>query len=47
VAFKYQDIFENGSEDLTEYRKLTSEGVTTVKGPDGREFLQVQKRPDC
>ena len=34
-------MFENASEDPTEYRKLTDKGVTTVKGPDGREFLQV------
>lgn len=38
--FAYEDLLPLG-EDPTPYRKLTSEGVSTVTGPDGRTFLQV------
>ena len=38
--FEYEDLLPLGA-DHTPYRLLTSEGVRTVKGPDGRDFLQV------
>ncbi|WP_203567550.1 fumarate hydratase [Aestuariimicrobium ganziense] len=38
--FRYEDMLPIG-EDTTPYRLLTSEGVSTVEGPDGRTFLQV------
>jgi fumarate hydratase class I len=38
--FEYEDLLPLGV-DHTPYRLLTSEGVRTVAGPDGREFLQV------
>ncbi len=38
--FEYEDLLPLGA-DHTTYRLLTSEGVRTVEGPDGREFLQV------
>jgi fumarate hydratase class I len=38
--FEYEDLLPVGA-DHTTYRLLTTEGVRTVKGPDGREFLQV------
>jgi len=38
--FEYEDLLPLGADNTT-YRLLTSEGVQTVKGPDGREFLQV------
>jgi fumarate hydratase class I len=38
--FEYEDLLPLGA-DQTTYRLLTSEGVRTVQGPDGREFLQV------
>ena len=38
--FEYEDLLPQGA-DHTTYRLLTSEGVRTVEGPDGREFLQV------
>ncbi|MGW0041259.1 fumarate hydratase [Rhodococcus sp. NPDC003348] len=39
--FLYEDLLPIG-EDPTEYRLLTTEGVSTVEGPDGRTFLQVE-----
>jgi fumarate hydratase, class I len=38
--FEYEDLLPLGA-DHTTYRLLTSEGVRTVAGPDGREFLEV------
>ena len=38
--FEYEDLLPLGA-DHTTYRLLTSEGVQTVEGPDGREFLKV------
>ncbi|MBE3074069.1 MAG: fumarate hydratase, partial [Actinobacteria bacterium] len=38
--FEYEDLLPLGA-DHTTYRLLTNEGVRTVEGPDGREFLQV------
>ena len=39
--FLYEDLLPIG-EDPTEYRLLTTEGVSTVEGPDGRTFLSVE-----
>ncbi|MFC7219953.1 fumarate hydratase [Streptomyces polyrhachis] len=39
--FAYTDLLPLG-EDTTEYRLVTSEGVSTVEGPDGRTFLKVE-----
>jgi len=39
--FLYEDLLPIG-EDPTEYRLLTTEGVSTVEGPDGRTFLKVE-----
>ena len=39
--FAYTDLLPQG-EDTTPYRLVTSEGVSTVEGPDGRTFLQVE-----
>ena len=38
--FIYEDLLPIG-EDTTPYRLLTTEGVETVAGPDGRTFLKV------
>lgn len=38
--FEYEDMLPLGA-DHTTYRLLTSEGVNTVQGPDGRPFLHV------
>ena len=38
--FEYEDLLPAGA-DHTQYRLLTNEGVRTVAGPDGREFLEV------
>ena len=38
--FEYEDLLPLGA-DHTTYRLLTTEGVKTVQGPDGQEFLQV------
>ena len=38
--FLYEDLLPVG-EDTTEYRLLTTEGVSTVEGPDGMTFLRV------
>jgi fumarate hydratase class I len=38
--FEYEDLLPLGA-DHTTYRLLTDEGVRTVKGPDGRAFLEV------
>ena len=38
--FEYEDLLPLGA-DNTAYRLLTSEGVRTVEGPDGRVFLEV------
>lgn len=37
----YEDLLPIGP-DQTEYRLLTTEGVSTVEGPGGRTFLQVE-----
>lgn len=39
--FDYVDLLPIGP-DETEYRLLTTDGVSTVEGPDGRTFLQVE-----
>ncbi len=39
--FSYVDMLPTGP-DQTEYRLLTTEGVSTVEGPGGRPFLQVE-----
>jgi fumarate hydratase, class I len=38
--FAYSDLLPLGA-DETPYRRLTTQGVTVVPGPDGRDFLQV------
>ena len=38
--FAYSDLLPLG-DDPTPYRLLTTEGVSVLPGPDGREFLQV------
>jgi len=38
--FEYEDLLPLGA-DQTAYRLLTTEGVRTVEGPDGRTFLEV------
>ncbi|MBA3022195.1 fumarate hydratase [Propionicimonas sp.] len=40
TEFRYEDLLPIGG-DVTEYRLLTTEGVETVDGPDGRKFLKV------
>jgi fumarate hydratase class I len=40
-SFDYMDLLPIGP-DQTEYRLLTTEGVSTVEGPGGRTFLQVE-----
>lgn len=40
AEFEYEDLLPIGP-DQTEYRLLTTEGVSTVEGPGGRTFLQV------
>lgn len=40
TEFFYEDMLPLG-EDTTEYRLLTTEGVETVEGPDGTQFLKV------
>ena len=40
AEFRYEDMLPIG-EDTTPYRLLTTEGVGTVEGPDGRTFLTV------
>ena len=40
TAFAYEDMLPLGA-DTTTYRLLTTEGVRTVEGPDGRTFLKV------
>ncbi|HMT50750.1 MAG TPA: fumarate hydratase, partial [Dietzia sp.] len=39
--FVYEDLLPVGA-DTTEYRLLTTEGVSTVEGPDGTTFLRVE-----
>ncbi|MET4611438.1 fumarate hydratase class I [Rhodococcus sp. PvR044] len=39
--FLYEDLLPIG-DDNTEYRLLTTEGVSTALGPDGRTFLNVE-----
>jgi fumarate hydratase class I len=39
--FEYEDMLPLGA-DHTTYRLLTTQGVRTAEGPDGREFLQVE-----
>src|SRR6201996_5270088 len=39
--FAYTDLLPQG-EDTTPYRLVTSEGVSTAEGPDGRTFLKVE-----
>ncbi|QLQ14490.1 MAG: fumarate hydratase [Micropruina sp.] len=38
--FRYEDMLPIGADD-TPYRLLTSDGVSLVDGPDGRQFLQI------
>lgn len=40
AEFAYEDLLPIGP-DRTEYRLLSTEGVSTVEGPAGRTFLQV------
>lgn len=40
TEFRYEDLLPIG-EDTTEYRLLTTEGVETLDGPQGRKFLKV------
>jgi fumarate hydratase class I len=40
AEFAYEDLLPVGP-DHTEYRLLTTEGVTTVEGPGGRTFLEI------
>ncbi|MGV8907338.1 MAG: fumarate hydratase [Propionicimonas sp.] len=40
AEFRYEDMLPTG-EDTTPYRLLTTDGVETVEGPDGRTFLKV------
>lgn len=40
AEFFYTDMLAHG-EDTYTYRKLTSDGVEEVEGPDGRKFLKV------
>ena len=40
TTFEYEDLLPLGADNTT-YRLLTSEGVQTVEGPDGQQFLQV------
>jgi fumarate hydratase, class I len=40
AEFAYEDLLPIGP-DRTEYRLLSTEGVSTVEGPGGRTFLQV------
>ena len=40
AEFRYEDMLPTG-EDITPYRLLTTDGVETVAGPDGRTFLKV------
>ena len=40
AEFRYEDLLPIG-EDHTPYRLLTTDGVETVAGPDGRTFLKV------
>ncbi|MFT4109092.1 fumarate hydratase [Propionicimonas sp.] len=40
AEFRYEDMLPLG-EDPTPYRLLTTDGVETVEGPDGRTFLKV------
>jgi fumarate hydratase class I len=42
VAFKYQPLFEDASQDPTPYRLLTSDYVSTAQGPDGKDFIKVE-----
>ena len=41
AEFDYEDLLPIGP-DQTEYRLLTTEGVSTFEGPGGRTFLQVE-----
>ncbi|GAB96084.1 fumarate hydratase class I [Kineosphaera limosa] len=41
AEFAYEDLLPLG-QDETPYRLLTSEGVSTVQGPDGMTFLRVE-----
>ncbi len=40
AEFLYEDMLPKG-EDTTSYRLVTTDGVSTCQGPDGRTFLQV------
>jgi len=40
AEFLYEDMLPT-TDDTTAYRKLTTQGVSTVEGPGGRVFLQV------
>lgn len=42
MDIKYKDMLPLGP-DQSEYRKITSEGVSVVEGPDGMKFLKVEE----
>ncbi|XVX21196.1 fumarate hydratase [Actinomycetota bacterium] len=44
AEFAYEDLLPLG-EDPTTYRLLTTDGVRTLEGPDGQQFLQVDPEP--
>ena len=44
AEFAYEDLLPIGP-DQTDYRLITTEGVSTVEGPGGRTFLEVS--PDA
>ena len=41
AEFLYEDMLPSIGEDATPYRLLTTDGVSTVQGPDGQVFLSV------
>ena len=41
APFIYQSVFDLGKDTTTPYKKLTSDYVSVVKGPDGKEFLKI------
>jgi len=41
APFVYQSVFDLEKDTTTPYKKLTSDYVSVVKGPDGKEFLKI------
>lgn len=41
AEFFYEDLLPHATPDPTPYRLLTTEGVSTVEGPEGKKFLKV------